>query len=198
MRTCKESGCINPAHARDMCGMHYERWRIKTPKALRAPGKTAAMPLADRIWKYVQKGPGCWIWTGSMQANGYGNIALSLREDFKGGSGRLLAHRAMYELLKGPIPAGLDLDHICRVRKCVNPEHLEPVTRQVNVLRGQTVTAANAIKTHCIHGHPFDESNTRIKKRPNGKQSRNCKACDARQTAEYKARKRSEKGAHAS
>jgi hypothetical protein len=96
------------------------------------------------------------------------------------------AHRVAYEMLVGTIPKGLDLDHICHNgsgcgggescphRRCVNPDHLEPVTHRENMLRGETVAAMHARKTHCIHGHEFTPENTRIKR--DG--SRNCRACD--------------------
>jgi hypothetical protein len=72
----------------------------------------------------------------------------------------MLAHRFVYEQLGGLIPPGLQLDHRCRLRACVNPAHLEPVTARENLLRGATVTAANAAKTHCHAGHVFDDENT--------------------------------------
>ena len=111
---------------------------------------------------------GCWDWTASKRPNGYGQI---------GEGGRyckvLYAHRVAYELYKGPIPAGLDIDHLCRNRGCVNPDHLEAVTRKVNLLRGNTIPAAKARQTHCLKGHAFDEINTRI----NNRGTRECKQC---------------------
>lgn len=83
------------------------------------------------------------------------------------------AHRAAYQYLRGPIPDGLQLDHLCWVRRCVNPAHLEVVTARVNTLRGENPAAQNARKTHCHRGHPFDEANTYW--RPDG--GRDCKAC---------------------
>jgi hypothetical protein len=96
------------------------------------------------------------------------------------------AHRLFYEQLVGPIPDGLQLDHLCRVRHCVNPDHLEPVTQTANVLRGIGPTAVNAGKTHCVHGHPFTPDNTYINKQGN----RHCRACAIRRAAEHKARNR--------
>ena len=94
---------------------------------------------------------GCWRWGGYVSESGYG-VA---RVDGKSKP----AHRAVHVALVGTIPQGLDLDHLCRVRDCVNPDHLEPVTRRVNVLRGVGAGAQNARKTHCIKGHPLDGDN---------------------------------------
>jgi hypothetical protein len=83
-------------------------------------------------------------------------------------------HRVAYELLVGPIPEGLELDHLCRNTRCVNPEHLEPVTGRENLMRAVSSWAAkNAAKTHCPQGHPYDEENTKVK-RDGG---RACRAC---------------------
>jgi hypothetical protein len=108
---------------------------------------------------------GCWLWTAATSTAGYGRI----RVDRRG----MQAHRVAYEMHVGPIPEGLQLDHLCRVRRCVNPAHLEPVTQRENIMRGNSVSAVHAAKTHCIHGHPFDGENTRLG--PNGK--RVCRAC---------------------
>lgn len=108
----------------------------------------------------------CWIWNLAVNDSGYGVV---------GQGGKMLrAHRVYYEKACGPIPSGLVLDHLCRVRSCVNPDHLEPVTRGENVMRGSTLPALNATKTHCPNNHPYDEANTRINKRG----SRSCRACD--------------------
>jgi hypothetical protein len=106
----------------------------------------------------------CWLWTGN-QTHGYGSIRVE--------GHHLRVHRVVYEAMRGPIPEGLTIDHLCRVRNCVNPAHLEPVTAVENVMRGETITGINARKTHCVHGHPFDAENTRI--RPDG--SRACREC---------------------
>jgi HNH endonuclease len=93
-------------------------------------------------------GPGgCWLWRGYVsKSTGYGGLGIR----------GLLAHRLIYEELIGPIPKGLQIDHLCRVRRCVNPWHLEPVTRKVNILRGEGRAALNARKTACPKGHAYD------------------------------------------
>jgi len=122
-----------------------------------------------RFWSKVEKTDYCWNWRGHKNAYGYG--------DFKINEKHLQAHRFSYELIKGKIPEGLQLDHLCRNRSCVNPDHLEAVTSKVNLLRGKGLTSQNARKTHCIHGHEFTPENTYFQKRSNGVVSRLCKAC---------------------
>lgn len=94
---------------------------------------------------------GCWLWSGALDPCGYGRIARNGKEQ--------KAHRVSYYLAKGPIPDGLELDHLCRVRACVNPDHLEAVTHKVNAQRG-LAGAYLAERTHCPQGHPYDEENT--------------------------------------
>jgi HNH endonuclease len=112
----------------------------------------------------ISTGPGCWVWTGYRNpTSGYGTIKFTGTKGF-------YAHRLVYELLVGPIPEGLQLDHLCRNRWCVNPSHMEPVTQRENLLRGDTVVAKNAAKTHCLRGHLFDYV------RPDGT-GRDCRTC---------------------
>jgi hypothetical protein len=117
----------------------------------------------------------CWEWTASRNAGGYGQfrVARSMRG----------AHRVAYTLLVGPVPAGLDLDHLCRNRACVNPDHLQPVTRQTNIRRGSSLVAGQARQTHCLRGHPFDGVNSYVSSR--GK--RECRACIRRKVREQRA-----------
>lgn len=115
---------------------------------------------------------GCWIWGGARHANGYGRISHQNKSK--------LVHRFSYEWHVGPIPTGLQLDHLCRNRACCNPAHLEPVSGRTNVLRGDTITASNARKTHCPQGHPY----TRIYA---GK--RRCLICNRAHWNAYRARR---------
>ena len=130
--------------------------------------------LPARFWRHVRVDSfsSCWSWTGAGEgANGYGRFRFGGK-----GSKTGMAHRASYAALVGPIATGLQLDHLCRNRRCVNPTHLEPVTPRVNTLRGQTPAAANAIKSHCPAGHAYDEANTHIDQR-NGRTARYCRTC---------------------
>ncbi len=104
------------------------------------------VPPAERFWRFVTQRDDCWVWTGSKN-NGYGH--------FWNGAGRTYAHRWAYESMVGEIPDGLTLDHLCRVRACVNPSHLDPTPIRVNTLRGNAVSAINARRTGCRFGHPF-------------------------------------------
>lgn len=121
----------------------------------------------QRFWAKVHKTDLCWIWIGTI-ARGYGQ--------FWDGQRVVGAHRFAYELLVDSIPGGLQLDHLCRNRRCVNPAHLEPVTRRENILRGAGVTARNAAKTHCVNGHELTPANTYI--RPGARPGRECLTCN--------------------
>lgn len=107
----------------------------------------------------------CWLWLGNINSNGYGVIGYQ-KKDY-------LAHRVMFASILGQIPARLTLDHLCRVRNCVNPEHLEPVSHKENCLRGDGPTARNARKTHCKYGHPFSGANL-LKYRAHERKCRTC------------------------
>lgn len=122
-----------------------------------------------RFWAKVTlpDGNGCMLWTSTKSHNGYGLFTL--------GDARPRTHRISYELAYGAIPDGLVIDHLCRVRHCVAPDHLEAVTRQENVRRGLTgkLNHANGRKTACLRGHAFTAENTY--RDPAGRRS--CRAC---------------------
>lgn len=114
-------------------------------------------PVNDRFWNRVDKlSTSCWIWTGTVGRANYGEFWLSTTQ------GHTFAHRYAYQIVKGEIPKGLVLDHLCRNPLCVNPDHLEAVTQQVNTLRGVGPSAINAQKTYCPKGHEYTEENTYI------------------------------------
>ncbi len=132
--------------------------------------------------KYVIAVTGCWEWTARKDQNGYGL--------FWDGNRSSRAHRVSYEMHVGKIPDGLVIDHLCRVRSCVNPAHLEPVTNRENLMRGQTLTAVNAGKTHCPRGHEYTEENTLIRNNWRyGTSERICRPCRAEVQRGYRARK---------
>ncbi len=107
----------------------------------------------------------CWIWMGVIDSSqGYGKFFINGKQ--------IWAHKFSF----GKVPAGKQLDHLCRNRKCVNPTHLEPVTRKENILRGEGFSAINARKTHCVNGHPFDGVNSYTKMRGISLR-RICRAC---------------------
>jgi len=134
----------------------------------------------ERLLNKIETIPeaGCWIWLGTRNPGGYGMITVDRRSQ--------LVHRIAYEHLKGTIPEGLDLDHLCRVRSCCNPDHLEIVTRRVNIMRGIGVAAQHSKKTHCIHGHPLlGETIKPFPSRPN--HHRVCRTC--RQLSQVRSRR---------
>lgn len=132
---------------------------------------------------------GCWYWMASRNWLGYGQWQPTARH-----KGTRLAHRWSYEFMVGPIPEGLVIDHLCGVRECVNPSHLEPVTQRENVLRSyRTQASINAGKTHCKRGHEFTEANTLIY----ATGSRACRQCAIEKYQRTRERIRSEQVARA-
>lgn len=119
--------------------------------------------LLDRIGTKFTAGDECWIWHGAKDTMGYGQIWANQRVQY--------AHRVLYELLVGPIPEGLQLDHLCRVPACVRPAHCEPVTMQENIRRGNKTGPKP--KSHCRHGHELTPENLLVS---NGR--RRCRVCN--------------------
>lgn len=160
---CSVNECEAVAVARGWCSKHYRRWwRRGDPTSTLRPG-VDGYPLALLLAR-VQSVPGdCWEWGGAIDPHGYGR------------QGHLLAHRLVYERMVGPISEGLDLDHLCRVRNCVNPEHLEPVTRQTNHLRGVSQSAVLHVAGVCQNGHALDEHAYRRKSTGNVVYCRICR-----------------------
>jgi len=126
---------------------------------------------------------GCIEWTGFIDRYGYGQFRPA------GGraSGKVGAHRWSYEHFVGPIPKGLQLDHLCRNRACVNPSHLEPVTPRENVMRGEGPASVNARKTRCDKGHPLTGENVGIHGTTG---NRYCRACRKAAAAAYYQRRK--------
>lgn len=143
-----------------------------------SPGPTAE----DRFWSKVLMVENCWEWIGGRTGSGYGVLWVNGKD--------VSAHRFSYELHRGPIPAGLAIDHLCRNRGCVNPDHMEPVTTRENLLRGVSPVAVNHVKTHCKNGHELTKENIREYEQPNGHTHRRCKPCQSRNHRAWLARKR--------
>ena len=119
--------------------------------------------------KIVGQGDSCWLWTGTIGLKGYGRFFLAKKEK--------VVHRIFYELFKGAIPKDLTIDHLCRVRHCVNPEHLEAVTSKDNVLRGIGLTAICARRIACAKGHPYIDNSFKLTKKRDGTIYRRCRVC---------------------
>jgi hypothetical protein len=154
------------ANVRDEAGDGVGRWAVKRKRD--GSGRVIAWTSEERIehfWSLTRPSiNGCIEWTAHIRT-GYGQ--------FWSGSRHMPAHRFAYEQRRGPVPSGFVIDHLCRNRRCVNPDHMEVVTQRENVLRGDTIPARNSQKTRCKSGHLFAGDNVRI--RPDG--SRRCVAC---------------------
>lgn len=168
-------------------GLALHGRRVMTVRTRRPSGKPAFGDprLPARFWaKVVVTESGCWEWQASLTAGGYGQFypkkSLPRR-----------AHRVAYEALVGPIPEGLQLDHLCRTRRCCNPSHVEPVTSRENTMRGQNFAARHAAATHCPANHPYDGDNLRV--RPTGRRA--CRECERQRVRAARARKAQEAAA---
>jgi hypothetical protein len=175
---CSVAGCIRPLLAKGLCNLHYKRVR----RGVGIQGITPERRFFSRIARETPGG--CWEWDRPRK-DGYGQFAA--------GNNRVSvpAHRWSYEFLVGPVPDGLDLDHLCRNRRCVNPDHLDPVPNAENILRGTSPSASNARKTECEHGHALDTGNTYIT--PDGR--RQCRACRSAASTKYQMRRARQRAA---
>lgn len=194
---CSVDGCGADVKARGLCNKHYLRTRRARPEEARPESvPQTRQTVAERFWSKTRiagdcechlcaatedASAKCVVWTASYTGNGYGG--------FWNGDRQVRAHRFSYELLVGPIPEGLHLDHLCRVRRCVAPVHLEPVTPRENVLRGLPWVPRKGVPvgprgpshsaTHCPLGHELTAENTYLgpvsPSSPHGR--RRCRAC---------------------
>jgi hypothetical protein len=136
--------------------------------------------LRQRMESKTVRSASCWNWTGALTKDGYGTVTVDGRTQY--------AHRVAYEMERGQIPAGLVMDHLCRNRRCVNPDHLEPVTNRTNVLRGAAKLGGPALKTACKWGHPYDERNTGRRADDNRRYCLTCSREKARATYQKRPR----------
>jgi len=172
MLRCSVDRCEKPVKVKGQrpCSMHY--WRI-TNKGDLHRGRPE---IEERFWRGLTKrSDGCWTWGRgpdsryrSIQSNG---CAVGV-------------HRFAYELLVGPIPAGFDLDHLCRRPACCNPAHLEPVTGRTNILRGTSPAALNSRKSRCARGHALSGDNLYV----NPRGHRQCRVCAVERTRDWRRR----------
>lgn len=168
--TCSIDGCESPRKSYGWCAMHYGRWkRNGDPLKL-------VMGMEDPLIRFrrhyaVDADSECWNWIADVTAEGYGIFKISrpVRRAWP-------AHRWSYTHLVGEVDDVLHIDHLCRNRRCVNPDHLEPVTCRENLLRSPiTLASMNLAKTHCVRGHEFTPENTY--RPPKAPRSRHCIAC---------------------
>jgi hypothetical protein len=136
-------------------------------------------PIRVRLERYFERTDGCWEWTGYKNSVGYGMIGSGGNK-----SRPLMAHRVAYEIYVGPVPAGMELHHVCQNKGCVNPEHLTPITRAEHSLQPGHVQYEREAKTHCPQGHPWAEY------RVEWKGGRRCSECSRISARRYHARKR--------
>lgn len=167
VRLCQVDGCDKPVLCRGWCRTHYTRWYESGSLEIGVRKRIyTSTPIDQRFWPKVKKTETCWLWTGKKTRLSYGSIW--------GGPERpknLMAHRVSWELNRGPLSDELHIDHLCRVPSCVNPDHLEPVTRSVNAQRGlmgdlgrEARKRKQAARTHCRHGHPLNGENKYVTK----------------------------------
>jgi hypothetical protein len=152
------------------CGAQYPKTRTNLCRSCRSsrPHRWRGKDPADRFFELTlipELPNACWPWGGSRDRYGYGKMSAF--------GVHVRVYRYSYELLVGPIPEGLTIDHLCRNPPCVNPDHLEAVTNKENILRSDSPSAINARKTHCIHGHEFTEANTYVSRQG----VRTCRTC---------------------
>lgn len=175
---CVVDGCRASTHAKSLCQAHYNRLR-KHGDPLGGGKSRIRGDMVARFWNNVEKTDSCWLWAGAT-THSYNSDGYLGSEKWKYGvlyaraqTGRrtqVRAHRFSYELHNGPIPKGLQIDHLCRNTLCVNPNHLEAVTNRENAVRG----ASAQRWTHCKKGHALTEDNLYIY--PGGNR-RACKQC---------------------
>lgn len=161
---CSVDGCNTPVRSIGYCNAHYKR-QLRWGDPL---GGRRARTFAESFEIHVVRGDGCWEWNGSKYITGYTKITSGRKQ--------ALGHRWAFEHYRGPIPDGMVIDHLCRNRGCVNPDHMEVVTNEENLRRGAGYAIQNGMRSACINGHEYTPENTYVE--PNGVKIR-CRACAA-------------------
>lgn len=194
--TCSIDGCEKAKYIRGWCTLHYQRWRRYDDPL--GGGLPKYMTVEDRVTANTDRSGGpeaCWPWTGNLDSDGYGFHHIK-------DTPSRLAHRLAAILAYGPIADDLEVDHVCHSmsdcpggrtcphRRCVNPAHLEPVTAQINTLRGRGPAGLNARKTECSKGHPLSGDNLTVTRHPGGGSHRTCATCNRETWRRYRERKR--------
>lgn len=173
VRRCEVPGCGRGHSGHGLCRLHLNR--------LRRRGTLSLLNTEDRFWEKVDKTGDCWLWKASLFHTGYGHFHVKRRG--------VMAHRYSYEIAFGSIPEGYEVDHLCRVRACVNPHHLEAVPGHVNRARSTHPGVSAWTTDVCVNGHDLLDP-TNVYRRPSRPTCRTCRACTRAAGARYKARKR--------
>lgn len=172
-----EPRCGASLYCKGFCTRHYQRWKRTGSPSLDRPITPRGMPVRERIASRIDvDADGCWLWPeGSCNSRGYAHLAVV-------GYRTRRAARIAYMEFIGPIPVGLELDHLCRVRRCVNPWHLEPVTPEENKRRARRDNPQRGkhLSDACHKGHPWTPENTYVR-RDNG--MRQCRVCNRERDA---------------
>ena len=164
---CSLQDCSKKLYARSLCKSHYTV-QLRRGDIKRVTTRWAS--CEERFWAKVNFKGDCWLWEAAVNNIGYGRFNVGNRK-IKG------AHEVSFFFVYGSVSAGLELDHLCRIRHCVNPCHLEAVTHAENVSRGTSVGAVAGQTNKCIRGHSFNEENTYYVNNPDRAIHRQCREC---------------------